>query len=201
MLVAWLAGLRIGIGLIMAIGAQNAFVLRQGLRREHVLVVVLFCAGSDAVLIALGIAGVGAAQAAAPWLMPLLRWGGVAFLLVYGARALLAAWRGGGALAPAAAGGRAPLLPVLATVAVLTWANPHVWLDTVVLIGSIAVQYRGHEVWFGAGAATGSLIFFLTLGFGARALAPLFARPKAWVVLDLLVGLMMWSVAAGLAFG
>lgn len=200
MLAAWFAGLRIGVGLIMAIGAQNAFVLRQGLRREHVLAVALFCALSDAVLIALGVLGVGAAQAQAPWLMPLLRWGGVAFLLFYGARAFLAAWRGGGALV-AASGGRASLLPVLATVAVLTWANPHVWLDTVVLIGSIAVQYPGHEAAFGAGAASGSLAFFLTLGFGARALAPLFARPRAWVVLDVLVGLMMWSVAAGLAFG
>ena len=201
MLVAWLAGLRIGIALIMAIGAQNAFVLRQGLRREHVLAVALFCAVSDAVLIAVGVLGLRAAQLAVPWLAPVLRWGGVAFLTAYGARAFLAAWRGGGALAPAAAGGQAPLLPVLATVAVLTWANPHVWLDTVVLIGSVAVQYPGHEAAFGAGAATGSLVFFLALGFGARALAPVFARPKAWVVLDLLVGVMMWSVAASLAFG
>lgn len=201
MLAAWFAGLRIGVGLIMAIGAQNAFVLRQGLRREHVLAVALFCAVSDAVLIAVGVLGLGAAQAAVPWLAGVMRWGGVAFLLAYGARAFLAAWRGGGALTPAATGGRAPLLPVLATVAVLTWANPHVWLDTVVLIGSVAAQYPGREVWFGAGAATGSLTFFLTLGYGARTLAPLFARPRAWVVLDVLVGLMMWSVAAGLAFG
>ena len=182
------------------IGAQNAFVLRQGIRREHVFAVCLTCATSDAVLILAGVAGIGAATAAAPWLLPALRWGGVAFLTWYGARAFLSAWRGGAAL-HAAGQGAARLWPVLLTCLALTWLNPHVWLDTVVLVGGIAAQF-GAEKWiFGAGAATASLVFFFALGYGARALAPLFARPAAWRVLDALVGCLLWSVAASLAFG
>ncbi|OYX45289.1 MAG: amino acid transporter [Rhodobacterales bacterium 32-67-9] len=199
MSLAFLAGFQLSLGLIMAIGAQNAFVLRQGLRREHVLAVCLFCAGSDAVLIAAGVAGIGTLATVAPWFAPALRWGGVAFLLWYGARSFLAAWRGGAALA--AADGAQPLPQVLGLLAMITWANPHVWLDTVVLIGSISVQYPGRSVEFGAGATLASFAFFLTLGFGARVLAPVFARPAAWRVLDAGVGVVMWTIAASLAFG
>jgi L-lysine exporter family protein LysE/ArgO len=193
-------GWLVGTSLILAIGAQNAFVLRQGLRREHVAAVVAVCALSDAVLIAAGVAGFGAASKALPWLGDAMRWGGVVFLLAYGALRFKAAARGGEALAPAAGAG-APLGKVVATCLVLTWANPHVYLDTVALIGSISAQYHPREAAFGAGAAAGSLIFFSALGFGARLLAPLFANPKAWVVLEIGVGLTMWAIAAVLAFG
>ncbi|MDP2062556.1 MAG: LysE family transporter [Phaeovulum sp.] len=198
-MVAFWAGLRLGLGLIVAIGAQNAFVLRQGLRREHVFAVAFFCAVSDAALIALGVSGFALAAEAAPWLGPGLRWGGVAFLVWYGARAFLAAWRGGSGLV--AAGGAASLAATLATIAALTWANPHVWLDTVVLLGAVSAQYPGQGKAFAAGAISASFLFFFALAYGARLLAPIFAQPRAWVVLDLLVGVVMWSIAAELAFG
>lgn len=198
--IPFLAGFQLSFGLIMAIGAQNAFVLRQGLRREHVLAVCLFCAVSDALLIAAGVAGMGAIAEHVPAAGAVLRWGGVAFLFWYGARAFRAAWDGG-AMLRAERGGGEPLVRVIATLALLTWLNPHVWLDTVVLIGSIASQYPGQSVAFGAGAAAASFVFFLSLGFGARLLAPLFARPRAWQVLDAIVGIIMWSIAARLALG
>jgi L-lysine exporter family protein LysE/ArgO len=197
---AAIQGWLVAVSLILAIGAQNAFVLRQGLRREHVGAVVLVCALSDAVLIAAGVTGFGLVSARVPWLGEAMRWGGVVFLLAYGALRFKAALAGGEAL-QAGAGEPAPLGRVLATCLVLTWANPHVYLDTVVLLGSIAAQYDPHRAAFGIGAATGSLSFFTALGYGARLLAPVFANPKAWVVLEIVVGLTMWAIAAGLAFG
>ncbi len=198
MLNAAVAGFLVSLSLILAIGAQNAFVLRQGIRREHVLAVVAVCALSDALLIAAGVTGFGLASARLPWLGTAMRWAGVAFLLTYGALRFRAAAKGGEALMPAA-GASAPLGRVLATCLTLTWANPHVYLDTVVLLGSIAAQYDPHRGAFGIGAATASLVFFSVLGFGARLLAPVFARPRAWVVLEVLVGLTMWALALGLA--
>lgn len=192
------AGFRLGFSLICAIGAQNAFVLRQGLRREHVLATSLFCALSDAVLIAAGVGGFAFASQTAPWLGPLMRWGGVAFLLWYGLRSFLSAWAGQGHL-DAAAGGGQSLKTTLLTMAALTWLNPHVYLDTVVLLGSVSAQFPGQQLAFGLGAALSSFVFFLSLGFGARLLAPVFARPRAWQVLDVLIGLTMWSIAYGLA--
>ncbi len=200
MLPVLLAGMGLSLSLIAAIGAQNAFVLRQGIRREHVLPVVLFCAISDAILISVGIAGIGFAADKAPWLMPALKWGGVAFLTVYGARALWAAWRGGEALR-SSNGGAASLGRTLATLAAITWLNPHVWLDTVVLLGSLSAQYPGQEWVFGLGAALGSFLFFAALGYGARLLSPVFARPVAWRVLDLAVAAIMWSIAFSVARG
>ena len=200
MLDAAVQGWLVAISLIMAIGAQNAVVLRQGLRREHVAPVVLVCAASDAILIAAGVAGFSAASQALPWLGDAMRWGGVAFLLVYGALRFRAALRGGESLAP----GDAPMASlgsVLATCLVLTWANPHVYLDTVALLGSISAQYAPHQAVFGIGAAMGSFTFFAALGFGARLLAPVFANPRAWVVLEIVIGCTMWAIAAGLAFG
>lgn len=194
------AGFGLSLSLIAAIGAQNAFVLRQGLRREHVLAVVLFCAASDAILIAAGIAGIGVATDRLPLLLPVLKWGGVAFLVVYGARAFRAAWTGGAAL-DAANAAPAPLPRILATLAALTWLNPHVYLDTVVLLGSVANQYPGQEWTFGLGAAVGSFAFFFALGYGARLLSPLFARPAAWRVLDGIVAAVMWTIAASVAHG
>ena len=200
MIAAYFTGLKLALGLILVIGPQNAFVLRQGLRREHVLAVVLFCAASDAILIAAGVAGLSALTAMVPLAQDILRWGGAAFLLVYGLRSFRAAFRGGEVLR-AAEGRGAALGPALATVAALTWLNPHVWLDTVVLIGSVAAQFPGDRLAFGAGAASGSFLFFFTLGFGARLLAPLFARPRAWQVLDVAVGVIIWSVAYTLIRG
>jgi L-lysine exporter family protein LysE/ArgO len=193
-------GYVVSVSLILAIGAQNAFVLRQGLRREHVAAVVAVCALSDAALIAMGVAGFGVASDAVPWIADAVRWAGVAFLLVYGALRFRAALQGGEALRPAA-GEAVPLRRVVATSLLLTWANPHVYLDTVVLMGSISTQYAPHEVVFGVAAALGSLSFFTALGFGARLLAPVFARPAAWVWLEVGVGCTMWAIAAALAFG
>lgn len=200
MLSALIAGFLTSLSLIAAIGAQNAFVLRQGLRREHVLPVVLICATSDALLITAGVAGFGTLSALAPWITSAMLYAGAAFLLVYGALRFRAALRGGEALRPAP-DQRTPLIVTLTTCLVLTWANPHVYLDTVVLLGAISAQYAPHGLSFGSGAALGSLVFFGTLGFGARLLAPLFANPKAWVVLEVIVGLTMWAIALALILG
>jgi L-lysine exporter family protein LysE/ArgO len=193
-------GYLVALSLILAIGAQNAFVLRQGLRREHVAAVVAVCAISDAVLIAVGVAGFGALSSAVPWFGEAMRWLGVAFLLVYGGLRFRAAVQGGEALRPSEATA-APLGRVLASCLLLTWANPHVYLDTVVLLGSISAQYAPHQVTFAIAAMFGSLSFFTALGFGARLLAPVFARPAAWVWLEVAVGCTMWAIAAALAFG
>jgi L-lysine exporter family protein LysE/ArgO len=200
MLEAIVQGYLVALSLILAIGAQNAFVLRQGLRQEHVLAVVAVCAISDAILIGAGVAGFGALSRSVPWLGEAMRWSGVAFLLVYGAMRFRAAARGGEALRPSEAVS-APLVRVVGTALVLTWANPHVYLDTVVLMGSISAQYAPHQTAFGVAAAFGSLSFFTALGFGARLLAPVFARPAAWVWLEIGVGCTMWAIAAALAFG
>ncbi|MDZ4086051.1 MAG: LysE/ArgO family amino acid transporter [Tabrizicola sp.] len=199
MLEAAVNGYVVALSLILAIGAQNAFVLRQGLRREHVGAVVAVCAVSDAVLIGAGVAGFGSLSAALPWFGEAMRWLGVGFLLVYGGLRFRAALRGGEALRPTEVGS-APLGKVMATCLVLTWANPHVYLDTVVLIGSISAQYAPHQAMFRVAAACASLSFFTALGFGARHLAPVFARPAAWVWLEVGVGVTMWVLAAGLAF-
>jgi L-lysine exporter family protein LysE/ArgO len=197
---ALVSGYLVSLSLILAIGAQNAFVLRQGLRREHVAVVVAVCAISDAILIGAGVAGFGALSAAVPWIGEAMRWLGVVFLLVYGALRFRAALKGGEALRPSDATA-APLGKVLATCLLLTWANPHVYLDTLVLIGSISAQHAPHQLAFGIAAALASLSFFSALGFGARVLAPVFARPVAWVWLEIVVGATMWAIAAALAFG
>ena len=193
---AFASGFALGFSLILAIGAQNAFVLRQGLLREYVLAVCLTCALSDAVLIAAGVAGFGALAQALPWLAPTMRWGGAAFLAVYGALSLRRTWRGGAALDARGRGG-AGLGKVLATVLAFTWLNPHVYLDTVVLLGSVSAQ-SDNRLHFGLGATTASFVFFFGLGYGARLLAPLFARPRAWQMLDTLVGLTMWALAVKL---
>ncbi len=200
MIEAALHGYVTGLSLILAIGTQNAFVLRQGIRREHVGEVVALCAVSDAVLIAGGVAGFGAVTAAVPWIVPVMRWFGVAFLVYYGALRFQAARKGGEALMPAQ-DAPAPLRQILATAALLTWANPHVYLDTMVLLGSVSTHYAPDQAAFGAGAAASSLSFFAALGYGARFLVPLFAAPKAWVVLEVVVGLTMWTIALTLASG
>jgi L-lysine exporter family protein LysE/ArgO len=183
-----------GLALIIAIGAQNAFVLRQGLRRQHVAVVVAICAASDAVLIVAGIAGIGTVVEHAPRVLDVVRWLGVAFLAAYGLAALRRAARPGAL----EVGGAAEIaLGAVALQAVaLTWLNPHVYLDTVLLLGSLANQHGDPERWwFGAGAAAASLAWFVTLGFGARVASRWFASPTAWRVIDAAVAATMFAVA------
>ena len=197
---AALAGFALGLSLILAIGAQNAFVLRQGLRRSHVFAVCLTCALSDALLITAGVSGFGWMVEAAPWIEPLFRWAGAAFLLVYGALSMKSALASAEALS-AADRGTGSLKAALGTCLALTWLNPHVYLDTVVLLGSVSTQWEGARLPFGLGAAAASFVFFFALGYGARLLAPVFARPNAWRALDALVSLVMWAIAAKLILG
>ena len=197
MTAAFLPGFLLGLSLIVAIGAQNAFVLRQGLRREHVFAVCAVCAISDALLIAAGVAGFGALVKAVPWLAPVMRFGGAAFLFAYALRSLWSAWRAHGGMDPARDEPRA-LGVTLAMCLAFTWLNPHVYLDTVVLLGSVSTRYGTHRAAFALGAMTASCLFFFSLGYGARLLRPLFANPKAWRFLDAGIGITMMALAAKL---
>ncbi len=200
MTTAFIPGFLLGLSLILAIGAQNAFVLRQGLRREHVFAICMVCAGSDAVLIAGGVAGFGALVTAVPWLAPVMRFGGAAFLFFYGARSLVSAWHHTGALNPADDVPKS-LGATLVTCLAFTWLNPHVYLDTVVLLGSVSTRYAGQRAAFALGAMSASFLFFFALGYGARLLRPLFSNPRAWQVLDVVIGVTMLGLAAKLALG
>ena len=194
---AFLSGLTLGLGLIIAIGAQNAFVLRQGLKREHVFWVCLVCALSDAVLIAAGVAGFGFIIERFPWLIEAMRYGGAAFLIIYGVRSALAAFRSTETL-EAAASAAGSLRKAILTCLAFTWLNPHVYLDTVVLLGSISTQFGDARPLFAAGAMLGSFGFFFSLGYGARLLRPLFANVTAWRLLDAATALVMFAIAAKL---
>jgi L-lysine exporter family protein LysE/ArgO len=194
-----LAGFAASVVLIVAIGAQNAFVLRQGLRREHVLPVVLTCAVSDLVLIVAGIAGLGAVITARPGAMTVVRCVGAAFLIAYAGLAAYRAWRPTALKPTGRPTERAPatLRATLLTCLALTYLNPHVYLDTVLLLGSIAQQHP-HRWLFGVGAAAASAVWFTALGTGAHRLAPVLARPAAWRILDALIAAIMLIVAANL---
>ncbi|MET8230037.1 LysE/ArgO family amino acid transporter [Micromonospora sp. NPDC005298] len=198
MLTSAVAGFSISIALIVAIGAQNAFVLRQGLRREHVVPVVLTCATSDALLITAGVAGFGSLVTGRPGLLAAIRWGGAAFLLCYAALAARRALRPGGLLPterpPATLGA------TLLACATFTFLNPHVYLDTVLLLGGVAQQHPNRWV-FGAGAALASVVWFTALGAGARRLAPLLARAGAWRVLEGAIAVVMAGLAVALLLG
>jgi L-lysine exporter family protein LysE/ArgO len=189
------AGFGAGAGLIVAIGAQNAFVLRQGIDRRRIALVVLICILSDAALILAGVAGAGALVDRAPSFLAVVRWAGAAFLVAYAA---LAARR---ALSPgamtAASGPGATTRGVALTALALTWLNPHVYLDTVVLLGSLSAAQGDPQRWaFGAGAMAASVVWFSLIGFGARALSGLLRRPAAWRVLDSAIAIQMLVVAA-----
>ena len=199
-LLAAVSGLGFGLSLIIAIGAQNAFVLRQGLRREHVLAVVAICALADAALIILGIAGIGAVLESAPWLLVVIRWGGIAFLLAYAVLAARRALRPG-TLDGDPAGASTSLRTAIGTCLALTLLNPHVYLDTVVLLGSVAGTHGDDRWWFGLGAIIASALWFTALGYGARLLRPLFARPAAWRVLDGIIAVVMVAIAVSLLVG
>jgi L-lysine exporter family protein LysE/ArgO len=185
--------------LIAAIGAQNAFVLRQGIRREHVLPVVALCALSDAVLIVAGIAGVGALIAAHPVALSVATVGGVAFLVAYGLLAAKRAWKPGATILTPSTAAPARLAGVLLTCAALTFLNPHVYLDTVVLLGALANEQREGRWLFGVGAVTASAVWFVCLGYGARRLSGLFAKPSTWRVLDGVIAVTMIGLGVLLA--
>jgi L-lysine exporter family protein LysE/ArgO len=219
----FLAGFGLGLSLIVVIGAQNAFVLRQGARREHLLAVVVVCALSDVVLILAGVAGLGTLIDHAPWVVVAMRWFGVAFLVGYGLIAARRSWRPAGdtltaetaepAFAQPAEGGagvttlakpkpRTRLMPVVLTVLALTWLNPHVYLDTVVLLGSVANTHGTDGRWvFAIGACLGSIVWFTALGYGARLLSRWLASPLAWRILDGIIAVIMLVLAVSLALG
>lgn len=218
MISSLVAGLGLGFSLIIAIGAQNLFVLRQGLRREHVVLVAAICAVSDAALIALGVSGVGLVVSAVPWLIEVVRWAGAAFLVVYGLLAARRAWRPSGhtletdgATAagplPAADAAGTPAtavrvttraLPVALTCLALTWLNPHVYLDTVFLLGTVA-NTHGDDRWvFAAGAMAASLIWFFALAVGARYLGRWLSTPRAWRILDGVIAVVMIGIGVSL---
>lgn len=195
-LAAFFQGLALGLGLIVAIGAQNAFVLRQGLRREHVGSIVLFCAMADGLLMAAGVAGMAQALGQHPALARGLALAGTAFLALYGLQALRRAQQPA-RLQPAGAGKALGRGAAMAQAAAFTLLNPHVYLDTVLLVGSVGAQQpAAQQGWFVAGASLASLGWFTVLGYGARWLAPWFARPRAWQMLDSMVGLTMLVLAA-----
>ncbi|HYP73272.1 MAG TPA: LysE/ArgO family amino acid transporter [Microbacterium sp.] len=231
MLTALSAGVGLGLSLIVAIGAQNLFVLRQGIRREHAIAVATVCAVSDALLIALGVSGLGFALQAAPWLIDAVRWAGAAFLTVYAVLAARRALRptagldadepaievigaeqldqdaapraGTRTASPGAAAGTATatptrLAPVLLACLALTWLNPHVYLDTVFLLGSVASTHGDDRWWFAAGAMAASVLWFFSLALGARYLGRWLRSPRAWRVLDGAIAVVMLAIAVSL---
>jgi L-lysine exporter family protein LysE/ArgO len=200
MLVAMLAfipGLLTGLSLIIAIGAQNAFVIRQGLTKKHVLLVVAICAISDAVLIALGVAGLGALISGLPWLLEVIRWFGVAYLTWFAIRSITSLLKN--QFMDASGSQSLSRGKVIAAVLGFTFLNPHVYLDTVILLGSIGNQFGADRWYFALGAATGSILWFSALGFGARSAAGLMSKPVFWKILDGIIAAVMLAIAAMLA--
>ena len=196
---AFISGLVFGLSLIVAIGAQNAFVLRQGALRQHVPTIVAICAVSDAILIAAGVAGAGAALSGRPWLLTSVRVLGAAALLAYAAFAARRALDRSTAIDTAfpSASSRPA---VIAACMAFTWLNPAVYLDTVVLLGSVANSRPGRQWWFGGGATLGSVVWFAALGFGAALLGPVLKRPRAWRALDGFVAVIMTVTAVRVLF-
>jgi L-lysine exporter family protein LysE/ArgO len=197
-MLAFLPGFFTGLSLIIAIGAQNAFVIRQGLTKKHVLLVVLICAVSDALLIFLGVAGLGALISGLPWLLEIIRWFGVAYLSWFGVKALMSAFKTQSldASGVQSASAKTVVLSVLG----FTFLNPHVYLDTVILLGSIGNQFGPDKWWFAIGGAVASVVWFSSIGFGAKAASRFMSKPIFWKVLDSLIALVMFSIAIMLAF-
>lgn len=194
---AFVPGFLTGLSLIMAIGAQNAFVIRQGLTKKHVLLVVLICAISDALLILIGVMGLGALIAGLPWLLEIIRWFGVLYLTWFGFRSLRSAFKAqsldtSGLHSPSA---KTVVLSVLG----FTFLNPHVYLDTVILLGSIGNQFGDDKWWFALGGALASVVWFSAIGFGARAASRFMAKPVFWKTLDLVIAAVMFGIAIMLA--
>jgi L-lysine exporter family protein LysE/ArgO len=200
-LTVFFSGMMMSMSLIVAIGAQNAFVLRQGLRGEHVLAVCLACAVSDAILITVGVTSFQTVSEWLPWLEPVMRYGGAAFLVWYGAKSLLSALRSNEALAADSLPAMTDFYRTLVACLAITWLNPHVYLDTVVLLGTISTQFADTRGSFAVGAILGSFVFFFSLGYGAIRLRPVFERPAAWRILEALIALVMWLIALKLLIG
>lgn len=192
-------GLANGLSFLVVIGAQNAFILKQGLKREHVFILCLTCALSDALLIAFGVTGFHIVLQSQPWIEPLMRWGGGLFLLWYGGKSALAAYRANGNMELGSTQ-KISLTSAVLTCLALTWLNPHVYLDTVVLLGTVSTQFAPHQYLFGLGAVMGSFLFFFCLGFGARFLRPIFNNSRSWQILDSIIALIMWAIAIKLLF-
>lgn len=197
----FMTGMMTGLSLIVAIGAQNAFVLRQGLRGEHVLAVCLTCALSDAILILLGVTSFGRIAAWLPWLAPAMRLAGAGFLIWYGARSMSAALRSSEALGGNPSGQGATLARTVMSCLAITWLNPHVYLDTVVLLGTISTRFAGQTGSFAAGAVSGSFLFFFSLGYGSAWLRPILGRPSSWRILEAVIAIVMWAIAVQLLSG
>ena len=195
----YLAGLGLGFSLILAIGSQNAFVLKQGLLRSHVFAICLFCAVSDAILISAGVAGFGAVTAKFPQLVMVAKYAGAMFLLMYGLKSLYASVTVSHAMTTSDVHIRS-LKKVLLLCFAFTWLNPHVYLDTLVLVGMVSTGATNKAI-FALGAVSASFIFFFSLGYGARLLSPIFAKPKAWNILDALVGILLVGLAVNLVWG
>lgn len=191
----FVTGITMGFSLIVAIGAQNAFVLRQGLKGQHVLWVCLTCAASDAILIVLGVTSFDRISTMFPWVDPVMRYGGAAFLAWCGTKSMLSAFRSNEVLVASSHEDQATLTSTLLTCLALTWLNPHVYLDTVVLLGTLSTQFEGQKGTFAVGAICASFIFFFALGYGAKQLRSLFARPTAWRILEGGIAIVMWSIA------
>ena len=215
-LVALLSGLGLCLGLIVSIGAQNAIVLRQGLRREHVGIVVLVCVVSDAILQILGVAGVATLVTAHPWLETIARWAGAAFIVGFAVVSARRAWRGGGSLeaakpegtTDAAAPGTVLVRPraatrtaTLLTILAVTWLNPHAIVETTVVLGSVAATHGDARWFFLAGGVAGSTLWFVVFGYGARYLAPLLRTARAWRILDAGIAVIMLVIAVSLVLG
>ena len=192
-----LTGFGTGLGLIVAIGAQNAWVLRQGVRREHIGLVIAICSLSDLVLISFGTGAIRVVTGPAPWVLEVLRWGGVVYLAAFAVSSFRSALRPG-ALEQSAA---RPAASVAATTLALTWLNPHVYLDTVLMLGTVTNDFGPARWWAAAGACAASIVWFTGLGLGARALSRPLSSPRTWRVVDVLVGCVMLGVAVHLALG
>ena len=197
-MIAFIPGLLTGLSLIIAIGAQNAFVIRQGLTKKHVLLVVAICAISDALLILLGVAGLGALISGLPWLLEIIRWFGVAYLTWFGIRSIRSAFKTQtlDASGVQSSSAKSVVLSVLG----FTFLNPHVYLDTVILLGSISNQFGQDKWWFAFGAVVASFLWFSSIGFGAKAASRFMAKPVFWKVLDLVIAAVMFGIAILLAF-
>lgn len=191
---AYISGFALGLSLILAIGAQNAFVLKQGLKKQHVFLVCSLCAVSDAVLITFGVMGFSTLIEQYPWVEKITRYGGAIFLIVYAAISFYSAYSQTHSLKPS---DNAPESALRVTLICLgfTWLNPHVYLDTVIFLGSVSTQFSAHIEAFTLGAVSASFVFFYSLGFGSRFLIPVFEKPRAWQILEIVIGVLMLTLA------
>lgn len=194
---AYLSGFGLGFSLILAIGAQNAFVLKQGLKQQHVFLVCFLCALSDAILIACGVLGFGLLVQQYTWIEGIARWGGFLFLLLYGLKSFWSAWHYSHAMHLSEKPSETAFKTALITLA-FTWLNPHVYLDTLVFLGSVSTKFQDDSLSFALGAMSASFVFFFSLGYGAKLLIPIFTKAIAWKLLEVLIGVIMLSLAGAL---